>query len=74
MPNCQGQSAKDRVQSRGGVKNLELGRGRSGSDHLRNDLWFMSIGQQLCAWCLECQAGTETGYTLSSSLLLKRTF
>lgn len=38
VPKCQGQSAKDRVQSRGGVKNLELGRGRSGSDHLRNRL------------------------------------
>lgn len=38
VPKCQGQSAKDRVQSRGGVKNLELGRGRSGSDYLRNRL------------------------------------
>lgn len=31
----------------------------------KDDLWFMSIGQWLCAWWLECQAGTETGYTLS---------
>ena len=38
VPKCQGQSAKDRVQSRGGVKNLEVGRGRSGSDYLRTRL------------------------------------